>query len=128
MIEELVVGYIGQQMDELAKQIEADYKAEVANHKYTPGASGAALGAIHIEKRSEYSYFIGAKVGSDHTDGGLHLYYLDEGNGGKGTRIYPKHARALGKHPDGIPGIGWRKSVRGYSGFHITTKVASKYR
>lgn len=124
MIEELIVGYIGQQMDELAKQIEADYKAEVGKHNSAPGASGAAVGAIHIEKRGEYSYFIGAQVGSDHRDGGLHLYYLDEGNGGKGRTIYPTRSKALA-----VPSpIGPRASVRGYSGFHITTKVASKYR
>lgn len=47
-------------------------------------------------------------------------YWSEYGNGGPNTIIYPKHKRRdgktpmLGKHPDGIPGIGWRPYVHGY--------------
>ena len=125
-IAEVVVGLIDGQLEEIARMIEADYKSAVASHNKWQG-SGAAVKAIHIEKRGNCSYFIGAKVGSNREDGGLHLHYLDEGNGGRNAVIKPKRAKALGTPPDGIPGIGFRASVHGYDGFGITAEIASKY-
>ena len=101
---------------ELADIIEGEMKAIVGGHS----RSGAALGAIHTEM-GDTSAFVGGTGGGV---GVLHLFFLDEGNGGQ--RIYAK-GRALGKYPGGIPGIGWRKSVAPYAGIHFVHEIASRH-
>lgn len=111
------------ELHELANTINGELKAEAskgagkARGKY---ATGAAVGAIHIEMGT-----VSAFVGGTGGEGTKHLFWLDEGNGGR--RIYAK-GRALGKYPGGIPGIGWRKSVSSYSGTHFVRRVADRHR
>lgn len=120
-IVEIVRGLISEQMDDLARQIERDFKSAVGAHKRT----GQAQNSIHIEKRSEYSYFIGGRDD--------HLYFLDEGNdqrysrfGGKRNPASPNYkgegSMAL-RFSDGT----WHQSAGTYKGFHIAEKVADKY-
>ena len=127
MIIELVKAEAIKGLDEYADRILADEKALVGAHSRT----GAAVGSLHIQKIGEFSRFIGANVGHGSQDGGLHALWLDEGNG-KG-RITAKHRRktggqgALGSYPGGIPGYGWKQSVRPYKGIHWVRTVASRY-
>lgn len=106
------------QMQEIATHIESDLKAAVAPHS----KSGLAIGAIHIEQRSDTSFFIG---GTDGTGKGItgtdHLAMLNDGNGSK--IIYPVRKKAL-KYTDG----SLHGSSRPYAGIHFVEKVASKYR
>ena len=85
MIIELVKAEAIKGLDEYARKILADEKAIVGAHS----RSGAALGSLHIEKTGEFSRFIGATGGK----GGLHAFYLDEGNGGK--VIKPKRGESV---------------------------------
>ena len=102
-VEQLVKGAIDMQWTDLIDRVR---KAR----------TGEAQGSISIMERSPEFARIGGR--------NLHLYYLDEGNGGKGRRIYPTRGRALYVKDYGV----WAGSVSGYDGFHIARKVASKYR
>jgi len=115
-VEQLVKGVIEMQMSDLADRVLADFKAEVGKHNRT----GEAQGSLSILERSPQRIVVGGR--NDH------LYWLDEGNGHSGAIIYAKKGKALGKYPDGIPGIGWRASVKAYKGFHVARNVADKYR
>ena len=114
------------EIEELADTIDGEMKAAVAPHK----RSGAALGAIRIYNTGEYSRFVGGMGGSE---GVKHLGWLDDGNGGHGAIIRPKHRGKngrrpmLGKYPGGIPGIGWRPYVHGYDGIHFVHEIASRH-
>lgn len=121
-IEPVVKGFIDGRLEEIAEQIKHDMVSVVSQHS----RSGKAVNAIRIEKLSGTSYFIGAHIGNGPEDGGLHLYFLDQGNGTK--RITAKTSVALGKWPDGIPGIGWRTSVKPYDGIGFVKDIADKYR
>lgn len=112
MIIELVKALIIEGIDEYANQILGDEKAIVGAHS----RSGAAVGSLHIESTGEFSRFIGATGG----EGGLHAYFLDEGNGGK--IIKPKRGRAL-KYSDGT----FHPQSRPYKGIHWVQTVASRY-
>lgn len=112
MIIELVLQEIEKQMDDLSKQILADERRIVGAHS----RSGAAVASLHIEKTGQFSYFIGANGG----EGGLHAYFLDEGNGGKVIR--PKKGKAL-KYSDGT----FHPQSSPYKGIHWAQKVASRY-
>lgn len=112
MIIELVKAEAIKGLDEYARKILADEKAIVGAHS----RSGAALGSLHIEKTGEFSRFIGATGGK----GGLHAFYLDEGNGGK--VIKPKRGKAL-KYSDGT----FHPQSRPYKGIHWVQTVASRY-
>ena len=103
-------------LDEVADTIEGEMKGIVGGHT----RSGAALAAIHIEVESEFSRFVGGTGG----EGTLHLLFLNDGNGS--GRIYAS-GKALGKYPGGIPGIGWRKSVKPYKGIHFVEEIASRH-
>lgn len=103
-------------INEVAATIEGEMKGVVGGHT----RSGAALAAIHIESTGEFSKFVGGTGGV----GTLHLYWLDEGNGH--GRITAK-GRALGKYPGGIPGIGWRHSVKTYAGIHFVHAIAARH-
>lgn len=124
-IEPIVKGFIDGRLEEIAEQIKHDMVSVVSQHS----RSGKAVNAIRIEKLSPTSYFIGAHIGSDWRDGGLHLYYLDQGNGGRDKTIYPTRARALGPLPPhkGHPG-GYRANVSGYDGIGFVKDIADKYR
>lgn len=102
-----------EKLDEVAQEIEGEMKGIVGGHS----RSGMAVGAIHIEETGEFSRFVGGKGG----EGTLHLYYLNEGNGG--GRIYPRTAKALWLSDYGI----WRGSVRTYEGIHFVEKIAARH-
>lgn len=113
-------------VDEVSREIESEMKGIVSG-KHTK--SGAALAAIHIEQTGDMSRFVGGTGG----EGTKHLYYLNEGNGGRGRIITANHRRkdgrpgALGKKPDGIPGYGWKQSVHGYDGIHFVEEIAARH-
>lgn len=100
-------------VDEVAQEIEGEMKGIVGGHS----RSGMAVGAIHIENTGEFSRFVGGTGG----EGTMHLYYLNEGNGG--GRIYPRTAKALWLSDYGI----WRGSVRTYEGIHFVEKIAARH-
>lgn len=112
MIVELVKAEIEKSVDELSHQILAAEKSIVGAHS----RSGAAVGSLHIVNTGEFSRFIGATGG----EGGLHAYFLDEGNGHK--IIKPKRARAL-KYTDG----SLHGSSRPYKGIHWVRQVAARF-
>lgn len=114
MILELVKAEVLKSVDEIANEILADEQGIVGAHS----RSGAAVGSLHIESTGEFSRFIGAKVGK--SGGGLHAYYLDEGNGGK--MIYPKRGKSL-KYSDG----SLHPRSRPYKGIHWVRTVASHF-
>ena len=103
----------GKKIEELADTIEGEMKGIVGGHS----RSGLAVGAIHIESTGEFSKFVGGTGG----EGTMHLYYLNEGNGG--GRIYPRHSKALYLKDYGI----WRGSVRTYEGIHFVEAIAARH-
>lgn len=116
---ELAKGYIDGQLEEIAHQIYMEMNAAVTPHT----KSGAAIQALHVERLSDVSYFIGANVGSSPHDGGLHVLWLNDGNAGSmGARLYPTRSRALNTP------YGLKASVRSHGGLHFVEKIASKYR
>lgn len=108
-----------EQMLELARTIQGELIAEC------PSDSGAARGSIHIEEEGEYRIFVGAHASfpPNGDDPGTHLYYADQGNGGRNRTIYPTRYKAL-HLKDG----SYRASVRGYEGKHFIAKVANRHR
>jgi hypothetical protein len=98
-------------IEETANTIEGEMKGIVGGHT----RSGLALGAIHIEM-GDNSAFVGGTGGK----GTLHLYFLNDGNGGK--MIYPKRARAL-HFSDGTR----HGSARPYKGIHFVEEIASRH-
>ena len=102
-----------EKLDEVAQEIEGEMKGIVGGHS----RSGLAVGAIHIENTGEFSRFVGGTGG----EGTMHLYYLNEGNGG--GRIYPRTARALWLSDYGI----WRGSVSTYEGIDFVGKIAARH-
>lgn len=118
-VEALVKGVIEMQMTDLAERVESTFKAVVGKYnKYS--RTGEAVGSISIlEQRPDY-ILVGGR--------NLHLYWLDEGNGRSGKRIYPKHAKALGVYPNGIPGIGWRGAVNAHEAYYVAKQTADKFR
>lgn len=114
-VEMLVRGAIEAQMTDLAGRVLKDFKAVVGKHNRT----GEAQASISILEQSPQRIVVGGR--NDH------LYWLDEGNNHSGAIIYAR-GKALGKWKDGIPGIGWRASVKAYDGFHVAREVANKYR
>lgn len=101
------------ELHELADTIEGEMKAIVGGHS----RSGKALGAIRKEVGTA-SAFVG---GTGNSEGVMHLYYLDEGNGS--GRIYPKRASRLYLKDYGI----WRGSVSTYEGIHFVHEIASRH-
>ena len=133
---ETVGNILEKEMDRIAREIEADMKAEASAHRRT----GAAADAIHIDDISTGSVFgigrfIGAYADFDSKgdgNGGTHLYYLDQGNGGSGRTIYPRRKWDRRGRPypaklrlkDGT----YRTSVKGYEGIGFIKKIADRYR
>lgn len=108
---QVVVEATEAEVNRVVNGIYGDMKGVVSGHSRT----GRALGAIHIEGGGT-SYFIGGTGGI----GTLHLYYLNEGNGGK--MIYPKRAKAL-RYSDGT----LHPRSRPYAGIHFVESIAAKY-
>lgn len=115
---ELAKGYIDQELSKTANEIYQSMVFAVYPHS----KSGAALGALHVERLSDVSYFIGANVGSGPNDGGLHVLWLNDGNGGLGKRLYPTRKKALNTP------YGPKASVSAHGGIHFVEKIASRYR
>ena len=58
----------------------------------------------------------------------LTAYYAEYGNGGRGTYIYPKRAKAL-RITNGVNRtLGWAKYVHGYDGTGFIHDVAERHR
>lgn len=115
---------VEKETDRVVKGIYDEMKAVVGGHSRT----GRAVGAIHIEGGGSH-YFIGGTGGI----GTMHLYYLNEGNGGSGaiitsTRATDRRGRKPGKLAvyDGMY-TGFRPYVHGYSGIHFVEAIASHY-
>lgn len=129
---ETVKAITREQMLQLAQTIEGELKAEASNHKSTNRhPTGMAAASIHIEEEDEAHIFVGAHASfpKDGNDGGTHLYYMDQGNGGgtiRSSRKYDRRGREPGKLQlwDG----SYRTSVSGYSGKGFIKKVADRHR
>lgn len=120
---------VKKELDRVAQQVESELKAEVsARMKRTGKRSGNAINSIHIEYESELSRFVGANINwGDSTDGGLHLYYFNNGNKPKrGNRIVPTRSKAL--HLKNIGEDVWAGSVSPYSGTNVIETVADRHR
>jgi len=117
-IVEIAKGYIDGQLDEIAHNIYMDMNAAISKHN----RSGAAIQALMIESMP-YSRFIGAYVGSDPHDGGLHIKWLNDGNrGNMGALLRPTRSKALNTP------YGLKANVRSHGGEHFIEAIASKYR
>lgn len=99
------------EVNDLANIINGEMKGIVGGHS----RSGLAVGAIHIE-----NYGLGAFVGGTSGEGTLHMYFLNEGNGGK--IIYPKKKKALRFSDGSLHG-----SARPYAGIHFVEEIASRH-
>ena len=119
---ELVTTEIENQMEQLARQIEGEYKEAVQSGLKHPGlSSGRAAGSIHIEKLGDFHYFIG----SDDD----HLYWFEMGNGSGGI---PKSGVSKRPMPiklgtNGSP-VAYARWVHNYPGKHKNTEVANRHR
>lgn len=102
----------GKTLDEVASTIEGEMKGIVGGHT----RSGLALGAIHTEATGSMSRFVGGTGG----EGTLHLYFLNDGNGGKIIR--PKGPWAL-HFSDG----SYHMSARPYAGIHFVEAIAARH-
>lgn len=99
-------------LDEVATTIEGEMKGIVGGHT----RSGAALGAIHTEATGSMSRFVGGTGG----EGTLHMYFLNDGNGGH--MIYPKRKKML-KFSDG----SLHHQARPYAGIHFVEEIAARH-
>lgn len=117
-IVELARSYIDGELSKVADEIYTDMYAAISGHRQ----SGAAIQALKVQRLSDVSYFIGADVGSDPNDGGLHIKWLNDGNNSHGARLYPTRSKALNTP------WGYKRSVRSHGGEHFIEKIASKYR
>lgn len=124
-IVEIARSYIEGQLSDIAQRVYRDMVSAVSPHS----KSGAAVSALKVQQLSDVSWFIGADVGNDPHDGGLHLLFLNDGNGTGGI---PKGGRKP-KRP--MPMTYGMKTPRGYAmhasnykGIHFVEKIASKYR
>lgn len=126
---ELVKTACKEQMAEIAQRIEGDLKSEC------PKRTGRAAASIKTNQMTDTSYRIGAYANfADYSDGGTHLYYADQGNGGSGsiirsTRAVDRRGRPPGKLKimNGMQ-MQYAPYVRSYAGKHFIEKVANKYR
>lgn len=111
----------GLTIEETASTIEGEMKGIVGGHT----RSGKALAAIHIEDMGEFKKFVGGTGG----EGTLHLFFLNDGNGGKMIRPIhnrsprnPKHPAML-KFTDG----SFHRQARPYKGIHFVEEIASRH-
>lgn len=123
---------IATELDRLATQIEGELKSAVSSKvgKKSSRSTGAAEASIHVEKDSPITRFIGANINwGDHNDGGVHLYYFDQGNSANGSdgRIHPTRSRK-GLHLKHIGNGVWASSVSTYKGSGVVKEVADRHR
>lgn len=131
---ELLETVLASRLDELAEKIERELKSEISSRvgKKSSVSTGKAAASVHIEQDSATTRFIGARInwGAKHgEDGGMHLYYFDQGNRGNGQdgRIHAKNSKGLHMmHLKGGP--IWRKSASTYGGSHVIKDVADRHR
>lgn len=123
MILELVKAEVLKSVDEIANEILADEKSIVGKHS----KSGAAVGSLHIESTGEFSRFIGANVGNNSKDGGLHAFFLDEGNGSGGIPKSPPPKRPMPMTYGTGKAKGFAVHARNYKGIHWVRTVASHF-
>lgn len=84
-----------------------------------PKKSGRSARSFRIEKNGDTYAVVSDK---------LSAYYAENGNGGRGTLIYPKRAKRL-KITNGINRtLGYAPYVRGYDGDHFLRRVADMHR
>lgn len=105
-------------LDSLAEQIKNEMVAVCLEHKKT----GDAAESVFIEKTSEKTRFIGSE--------NKHFYWLDQGNGGKGTIITPNGNRPMRFKGYKAPYTGkWYSKwyVHGYDGIHFVRKIAQRH-
>lgn len=124
-VTEKVLEITKNRMNELARTIEAEMKAEARNYKSSNKVrTGNAAGAIHIEEIDDTHVFVGADIDwDDWNNGGLHLYYMTQGNKPQsGGRIVPTEKKAL-KLKDGSV----RKSVSPYGGRDFIHTIAKRH-
>ena len=110
-------------IQEVAEVIEGEMKAEVAKgagNAHGAYATGSAVAAVHIENTGEFSRFVGGTGG----EGTLHMYFLNEGNGG-GKRIYPRRSSVLHLQSPGLN--AYAKSVTSYKGTDFVTRIAKRH-
>lgn len=112
------------ELERVVNGIYGDMTGFVGGHS----RSGKALGAIHIEGGG-MSYFIGGTGG----EGTLHLYYLNEGNGGEWAIITSTRATdRRGRRPGKLYLANGRQKmyaprVHGYGGEHFVERIADSY-
>lgn len=121
-----------EQMRELAQTIQSELIAEASDHKDSnQHPTGKAAASIRIEEEDETHIFVGAHASfpKDGNDGGTHLYYMDQGNGGGTIRSKRKYDRR-GRKPSKLRlwDGSYRTSVSGYSGKGFIKKVADRHR
>lgn len=113
---------------EVVNEVEQEMKTEVAKYQ----RSGDALRSISKYQESKYTVFVGATGGTGRgLNGTDHLAMLDDGNGGRGKIIRPKHSPNLifPESRPGMPATTWvLPSVHGYDGKHIMKTVAQKHK
>lgn len=113
------------QMEDIAHDIENEMKARAVGTK-AHVRTGEASRSIKTEKVDDITYRIGAKADFDsqgNGNGGTHLYYMNYGNKGSGSRIYPKRGKGLALKDGSV-----RRSVKAYDGKHFIEDIADKYR
>lgn len=130
---EAVGGIVQKELDRIAKEIEAEMKAEAGKHRSSyKNPTNMAQASIHIENIGTGSVFgAGRFIGADAyfppdgDDGGTHLYYMTHGNRGNGPGgfIYPTRKKAL-KLKDGT----FASYVSPYRGRNFIKQIADKYR
>lgn len=115
------------QMEDVAHDIESEMKSEAGKHRSTyRSPTGEAASSIKTEQINDVTYRIGAEADFDSRgdgNGGTHLYYMNYGNMGSGSRIYPTRGKGLALKDGSV-----RRSVKTYSGRHFIERIASKYR
>lgn len=109
---------------ELADQIAKEMREILRSHMKT----GNALASIKVHNDGGGRLFIGGYAGDGENMG---LLYLDQGNGGSGTMIFPNKAPTL--RFQGYKGRYRGKwyspyAVHGYDGIHFVKQVADKHR
>lgn len=107
-----------EELERVSNEI-CDEMKSAAHRPTQPWTTGLAAASVKIHNTGEQSRFVGALGG----EGAKHLYYLNEGNGGKGAVIKPRTAPQL--HLKGLN--IYRKSVHGYSGIHFIEKIAARH-
>ena len=113
------------QMEDIAHDIEGEMKSEAVGRK-AHVRTGEASREIEVEKVDDATYRIGAYADFDSRgdgNGGTHLYYMNYGNSGSGSRIYPTRGKGLALKDGSV-----RRSVKAYGGRHFIERIAAKYR